>query len=364
MKAKLALLEANPSTSETPKTFQPKNKGLVAETFYWDEEEVLDDEEVTQVKVLMALANDELTVGKNHARNGEWIDITMRKVNILLSMDEDVDWQNLLKYINIYLKFVEEQILNLLSKYNKIVFELNKCRDELLVLKETSQALMLSVSIQNTKLTKLNHALQEQLKEEKKINEKWQTSSKKVRQCISEQIPHQKKKVLGGEMHTKASSKMNEHENLFVHASMGFDHEMGASPSSEVSLNKSVSGTITVSEIEPITPSVTTEVKNTEQESKINELTTLVQMLIDEKETRFQDINHINFFDNDYSKIPNADERVEPEHVRDDNFSPHLGSNVEPASEFFNNVNENSHLHSSDNISTSEDEEIATLYKK
>ncbi|GJY71511.1 hypothetical protein Tco_0475214 [Tanacetum coccineum] len=92
MKAKLALIEANPSTSQTLKSFYPKNKGLVAETFDWDEEEVLDDEEVTQVKVLMALADDELTVGKNHACNGEWIDITMRKVNILLSMDEDADW--------------------------------------------------------------------------------------------------------------------------------------------------------------------------------------------------------------------------------------------------------------------------------
>ncbi|GKD10952.1 hypothetical protein Tco_1190637 [Tanacetum coccineum] len=38
----------------------------------------------------MALADDELTVGKNHAHNGEWIEITMRKVNILLSMYEDV----------------------------------------------------------------------------------------------------------------------------------------------------------------------------------------------------------------------------------------------------------------------------------
>ncbi|GKC39755.1 hypothetical protein Tco_1052139, partial [Tanacetum coccineum] len=54
MKANLDLLEAN-------------------------EEEVSDNEQVTQVKVLMALADDELTVGKNHARNGEWIDITMRK---------------------------------------------------------------------------------------------------------------------------------------------------------------------------------------------------------------------------------------------------------------------------------------------
>ncbi|GJY05935.1 hypothetical protein Tco_0371875 [Tanacetum coccineum] len=75
----------------------------------------------------MALADDELTVRKSHARNGEWVDITIRKVNTLLSMDEDADWQNYLKYINIDLKFVEEQRLNILSKYNKMVFKLNKC---------------------------------------------------------------------------------------------------------------------------------------------------------------------------------------------------------------------------------------------
>ncbi|GJT35332.1 hypothetical protein Tco_0925751 [Tanacetum coccineum] len=141
MKAKLALLEASPSTSQTPMASQPKNKGLVAETFDWDEEEASDDEEVTQVKVLMALADDELAVGK-----------------IMLEM--------------------------------------------------------------------LNHALQEQLKEEKKINEKLLTSSIKVSQCISEQIPHQKKKVLGGELLTESSSKMNENENLFVPASLGYDQEM------------------------------------------------------------------------------------------------------------------------------------------
>ncbi|GJS71524.1 hypothetical protein Tco_0704365 [Tanacetum coccineum] len=35
-----------------------------------DEEEVSDDEEEIRVQVLMALADDELSVGKNHARNG------------------------------------------------------------------------------------------------------------------------------------------------------------------------------------------------------------------------------------------------------------------------------------------------------
>ncbi|GKG05141.1 hypothetical protein Tco_0325227, partial [Tanacetum coccineum] len=91
MKAKLALLKASPPVSRSSKPFQSKNKGLVAETFDWDEEEVSDDEEETQVKVLMALADDELSVGKNHAHNGEWIDITMKKVNILLSMNENSD---------------------------------------------------------------------------------------------------------------------------------------------------------------------------------------------------------------------------------------------------------------------------------
>nr|GEV61553.1 retrovirus-related Pol polyprotein from transposon TNT 1-94 [Tanacetum cinerariifolium] len=64
MKAKLALFEAILSTSQSPKPFQLKAKRLVAETFDWDKEEVSDDEEMTQVKVLMALADDELTVGR------------------------------------------------------------------------------------------------------------------------------------------------------------------------------------------------------------------------------------------------------------------------------------------------------------
>ncbi|GJS68447.1 retrovirus-related pol polyprotein from transposon TNT 1-94 [Tanacetum coccineum] len=55
------------------------SKRLVAETFDWDEKEVSDDKEMTQVKVLMALADKELVVGKNNARNGEWINITMSK---------------------------------------------------------------------------------------------------------------------------------------------------------------------------------------------------------------------------------------------------------------------------------------------
>nr|GEW59105.1 hypothetical protein [Tanacetum cinerariifolium] len=52
----------------------------------------------------MALSDDELFIGKNHARNDELINITMKKVNTLLSMDEDLDWHTYLKYINTDLK--------------------------------------------------------------------------------------------------------------------------------------------------------------------------------------------------------------------------------------------------------------------
>ncbi|GJY23108.1 retrovirus-related pol polyprotein from transposon TNT 1-94 [Tanacetum coccineum] len=173
-KAKLALLEASLSTSQSPKPFQRKNKGLVAKTFNWDEEEVSDDEEMTHVKFLIALADDELSMAKNHACNGEWIDITMKK-----------------------------------------------CRDDLLALKQAKLE-AITYQIQNPELIKLNHALQDQLKEERKVNEKWVNSSNKV-------IP--------------------------------------------------------------------TKVKINDQESKIDELTKLVQMLMDEKINSTQKIQESKFVD-------------------------------------------------------------------
>ncbi|GJR60354.1 hypothetical protein Tco_1502516 [Tanacetum coccineum] len=246
IKAKLALFEASPSSSQNTKTFQPKNKGLVVETFDWDEEEVSDEEEVTQVKVLMALADDELTFRKSHARNDEWVDITIRK---------------------------------------------------------------------------LNHALQEQLIEEKKFNEKWLTSSKKVSQCIKmvpktkdwvERLNPDRKlpnfntgRILVPEsqavneslestetLNTPESSKDSKAKSLTPLPPL--KNLQGASPSSEVtpltfqpysprerpdlgimkhtkpetrdSSNNSVSGTVTVSETKQTTPLVPTEVKDTEQE--------------------------------------------------------------------------------------------------
>ncbi|GJY78106.1 retrovirus-related pol polyprotein from transposon TNT 1-94 [Tanacetum coccineum] len=55
-------------------------KGLVAESFDWDEESVsLEDEGTTKIKSFMAIAKEEPSVGKADARSGQWVEITMKK---------------------------------------------------------------------------------------------------------------------------------------------------------------------------------------------------------------------------------------------------------------------------------------------
>ncbi|GKD55546.1 hypothetical protein Tco_1288933, partial [Tanacetum coccineum] len=69
VKAKLALLSSSASTS---KAVTIKNKGLITEAYEWDEEEVLsDDNEMVEVKVLMALVEENDAVSKEGTRNGE-----------------------------------------------------------------------------------------------------------------------------------------------------------------------------------------------------------------------------------------------------------------------------------------------------
>ncbi|GKD37394.1 hypothetical protein Tco_1257601, partial [Tanacetum coccineum] len=79
---KLIQSSSNSSSQVDPKfqkDYKAGYKKMKAKLALLEAKEVTEDEEVTQVKVLMALADDELTVGNNHARNGECVDITIRK---------------------------------------------------------------------------------------------------------------------------------------------------------------------------------------------------------------------------------------------------------------------------------------------
>ncbi|GJV28481.1 retrovirus-related pol polyprotein from transposon TNT 1-94, partial [Tanacetum coccineum] len=68
------------SSASASKASIVKNKSLIDEAYEWDEEEVSsDDNEMVEVKVLMALAEDNEAVSKEGAMNGEWVKISMRK---------------------------------------------------------------------------------------------------------------------------------------------------------------------------------------------------------------------------------------------------------------------------------------------
>jgi hypothetical protein len=177
----------------------------------------------------MALSDDnKLAVGKSHARNGEWVNIIMKKVNILLSMDDDADWQSYLNYLNVDLKFVEEQRQNLFSKFNKLIFELNKCRDELLVLKQAKLEAV-TLQIQNTELVKQNQALQDELKKEKAVIYKWTQKNPRVFDSVS-LTPSNKKAIVGEDQNTESSSE-NHGEKAFLPSGISFNKERETKPS-------------------------------------------------------------------------------------------------------------------------------------
>ncbi|GJU94577.1 retrovirus-related pol polyprotein from transposon TNT 1-94 [Tanacetum coccineum] len=157
VKAKLALLS---SSSLAAKASMVKNKGLIAEAYEWDEEEVSsDDNEMVEVKVLMALAEENDVVSKKGARN-----------------------------------------------------------EQLLVLKQAKLD-FLTMHHVNTKILKENKNLRTKLKELKAITETWLNSSNKVNQCISEQIPSQKKRILGVDQLTDDPSSSGLKDLVFVKSS-------------------------------------------------------------------------------------------------------------------------------------------------
>ncbi|GJV14771.1 retrovirus-related pol polyprotein from transposon TNT 1-94 [Tanacetum coccineum] len=184
-----------------------------------NEEEVSSNEnEMVEVKVLMALAEENDAVSKEGTRNGEWVKISIRKVHTLLEIEDNDDRKVCIDYFCFDLNYIEEQRSNLLSKHRTLVHELNTCKEQFLVLKQVKLD-FLTMQHVNTEILKENKNLRSELKELKAITKTWLNSSNKVNQCISEQIPSQKKRILGIDQLTKDPSSSRHKDLVFVKSS-------------------------------------------------------------------------------------------------------------------------------------------------
>ncbi|GJX49465.1 hypothetical protein Tco_0276310 [Tanacetum coccineum] len=105
IKAELALLTQKIVSSSK----QKNDKGLVDETYDWDDESLSSgDERTTTVKAFMAIIEDEPFVGKSHVKSCQWVEITMSKVHILISMNEGDERIHVLDYTLVDLHYVED----------------------------------------------------------------------------------------------------------------------------------------------------------------------------------------------------------------------------------------------------------------
>ncbi|GKC13983.1 hypothetical protein Tco_1010765 [Tanacetum coccineum] len=164
----------------------------------------------------MALANDEGgSVGKESARNDVWVKISIRKVHTFLKMKDNDKRKYFIDYLCVDLNFVEEQRNNLMIKHKDIGQELNTCKEKLLELKHAKLD-FLTIQHENTEILIENQTLRKELKELTKITETWINSSNKVNQCITEQIPNQKRQILGADQLTKDSSNYGQKDLVFV----------------------------------------------------------------------------------------------------------------------------------------------------
>nr|GEX22657.1 retrovirus-related Pol polyprotein from transposon TNT 1-94 [Tanacetum cinerariifolium] len=151
---------------------EKSGKGLVAESFDWNKEYISsEDEGVTKVKTFMAIAKVDPAVGKDDARSGQWVEITMKKVQQLISMNDGDERKHVLDYIYVDLHYVEDQRKNLLSKFNSLNQELSSCKSELVDLKDTK---VQNISLQH-KISRLNldnESLRDEVSDLKKVIKK------------------------------------------------------------------------------------------------------------------------------------------------------------------------------------------------
>ncbi|GKB95119.1 hypothetical protein Tco_0981256 [Tanacetum coccineum] len=145
----------------------------------------------------MAIAEKEPSVGKNDAKSGQWVEITMKKVQRLLSMTYGDERKHVLDYTRIDLHYVEDQRKNLLSKFNSLNQELSSYKSELANIKNT-KALNCSLQDDIARLNMENEYQRDEIFDLKKVIEKWISSKVTIDQLLTKQVPGNIVHALGG----------------------------------------------------------------------------------------------------------------------------------------------------------------------
>ncbi|GJY12457.1 retrovirus-related pol polyprotein from transposon TNT 1-94 [Tanacetum coccineum] len=188
----------------------------IAESFDWDEESVsLEDEWTTRIRAFMAIVKDEPSIGNADARSGNWVDVTMKKVHRLLSMTDGDEMKHVLDYTHVDLHYVEDHRKNLVNKFNLLKQELSLHKSKLCNL---NNIVSINCSLQNEviRVNLENESLKDEISDLKRVIKKWTCSKVTLDQLLSEQIPGNIVKALGGR--GKRKEKISSKEVIFTKA--------------------------------------------------------------------------------------------------------------------------------------------------
>ncbi|GKA07375.1 retrovirus-related pol polyprotein from transposon TNT 1-94 [Tanacetum coccineum] len=145
----------------------------------------------------MAIAEEEPSVGKAGASSGQWVEITMKKVQRVLSMTDNDERKHVLDYTHVDLHYMEDQRKNLLNKFNLLNQELASHKSKLCNLKNT---VSINCSLQN-EIIRVNlekESLKDKISDLKKVIEKWTCSKVTLDQLLFKQVTSNIVQVLGG----------------------------------------------------------------------------------------------------------------------------------------------------------------------
>ncbi|GJV96967.1 hypothetical protein Tco_1548544 [Tanacetum coccineum] len=139
----------------------------------------------------------------------------MKKVHRLLSMTDGDERKHVLDYTHVDLTYVEDQRKNLVNKLNLFKQEMSLHKSKLCNLKNT---VSINCSLQNKgiRVNLENESLNDEISDLKRVIEKWTCSKVILDQLLSEQIPGNIVKALGGR--GKRKEKISSKEVIFTKA--------------------------------------------------------------------------------------------------------------------------------------------------